>query len=259
MIDALPVKIGPAFEKSSASTLGSILIWSMTLTPGPSAPLTVFISVALAESSGKSPLSVMLLPLRLIESGARDNFGAPGLFDGAFQLLGPAPDRGCSSVADCRYQQRYNHQANQPGKAATPRGARHDPKPTIRPPVLRAICSLPSRQRGYRLTRAHQSDGKREQNRPTATPWHASATWSPRRKTSAHATAARATSPSRRNMTALRTRRDRTRPVLGPVAASVGRYAKDRRRPARGGGAPSRDDQVPRLLTWAEMAGFAWC
>ena len=92
VIDALSVKIGPALEKSSASTLGSILIWSMTLTPGPSAPLSVFISVALAESSGKSPLSVMLLPLRLIESGARDNFGAPGLLDGA-ALLGPAPDR----------------------------------------------------------------------------------------------------------------------------------------------------------------------
>jgi len=37
--------------------------------------LSAFINAALAESSGKSPLSVMLLPLRAIESGAKDSFG----------------------------------------------------------------------------------------------------------------------------------------------------------------------------------------
>ena len=94
VIDALSVKIGPAFEKSSASTLGSILIWSMTLTPAPRAPLSVFISTAFAESSGKSPLSVMLLPLRLIDSGARDNFEAPGLLDGVAE-----PDPAWSETA----------------------------------------------------------------------------------------------------------------------------------------------------------------
>lgn len=90
VIASLAWKTGPAFAKSSASTLGLIWIWSTTLTPGGSAPLSEFISAALAESSGKSPLSVMLLPLRLIESGARDNASAPGFFDAVLVVADPA-------------------------------------------------------------------------------------------------------------------------------------------------------------------------
>ena len=60
------------------------------LTPGGNAPLSAFISAALAESSGKSPLSVMSLALRAIESGAKLNFGAPDLLDGP--SVAGAPD-----------------------------------------------------------------------------------------------------------------------------------------------------------------------
>ncbi|BBZ51155.1 hypothetical protein MHEI_28720 [Mycobacterium heidelbergense] len=53
------------------------------LTPGGSEPLSAFINAALAESSGKSPLSVKPLPLRVIDSGANDSLGVPELLDDA--------------------------------------------------------------------------------------------------------------------------------------------------------------------------------
>src|ERR1700739_4255983 len=73
----------------------------MLTLPG-SEPLNAFISAVLAESSGKSPLSVMLLPLRVIDSGAKDNLGAPDLLDGV--TAGSAPnaplvERGRSNAA----------------------------------------------------------------------------------------------------------------------------------------------------------------
>ena len=60
--------------------------------------LSAFIKAALADSSGKSPLSVMLLPLLAIESGAEDNCGAPDLLDGASVPFGPSVERARSNA-----------------------------------------------------------------------------------------------------------------------------------------------------------------
>ncbi|CAM2960849.1 hypothetical protein MYIN104542_12120 [Mycobacterium intermedium] len=97
-IDAAAKKMGSAFEKSSEWTRGSIRIWSMTLTPGVTMDFIDAISAALEFSSGKSPMSVIVLPLRLIDSS--DN-GGPGVLDGPLVgsrvgtlPLGPAKDVG---------------------------------------------------------------------------------------------------------------------------------------------------------------------
>jgi hypothetical protein len=60
------------------------------LTPEGSDPFSVFSKIALAESSGKSPVSVMLLALHTIERGAKFIFGAPRLPDGP--SVANAPD-----------------------------------------------------------------------------------------------------------------------------------------------------------------------
>ena len=97
LIDALSLNTGAAFEKSSESILGLIWVWSMKLMLGGSEPLSAFINDAFAESSGRSPVRVMSLPLRMIESAANDIFGAPDLLEVATvddALLGALPERG---------------------------------------------------------------------------------------------------------------------------------------------------------------------
>ncbi len=49
VIDALFLKIVPAFEKSSASTFGLIRIWSTTSTPAGNEFFSTFVSTDLAE------------------------------------------------------------------------------------------------------------------------------------------------------------------------------------------------------------------
>src|ERR1700722_1159776 len=101
VIDALFLKTAPAFEKSSASTFGLIRIWSTMLTPAGRAFFSTFVSTAFAESSGKSPVRVTSLPLRAIESGAKDNGGLPGLLEepvAGGTPAGPTPDRSRSNA-----------------------------------------------------------------------------------------------------------------------------------------------------------------
>ncbi len=162
VIEALSLKIGPAFEKSSASTSGLIWIWSMMLTPGTNEPLSTFINAALAESSGKSPLSVMSLPFRVIANGRQGQLRSTRLARRCqCRQCAGRPISGPGSlertVADCRNQQRNNNQANQPGKAKRPPvNFRRSPRvggcgmrqparePTIAPPSFRLPGLVPA-------------------------------------------------------------------------------------------------------------------
>src|SRR5579875_1652043 len=77
-IDAAALKTGPASEKSSALMSGLIPRLSMTLASEPTDAITASSKALLAFSSGKSPRSVMSLPLRVIDTGANDIGGMVG-------------------------------------------------------------------------------------------------------------------------------------------------------------------------------------
>ncbi|CKM56560.1 Uncharacterised protein [Mycobacterium tuberculosis] len=73
----------------------------MTFTPGASKPLSAVIKAALAASSGKSPIRVTVLPLRLIDSKDKDNAEAPRVLVGVSvgnTPVGPVTDWGRSNA-----------------------------------------------------------------------------------------------------------------------------------------------------------------